>query len=81
MQGKCQDSVQLWQSRESAGRPLISFLDCTTGRSAYTGVHVSSRSRADLLDCKDLASQGYMPDIYTAFMAYGWHWGVKLCAI
>lgn len=25
----------------------------------------------------DLASQGYVPDIYTAFFAWGWHWGGK----
>jgi len=29
----------------------------------------------ELMESKGLASEGYVLDIYTAFMAYGWHYG------
>lgn len=54
-----------------------SISDSSTGLLVSTGPVVWT-SKADVMsNCPDFAAQGYVCDIYVAFVAYGWHWGGK----
>lgn len=52
---------------------LMSTTGYSTGRWDYTGANAWGSKADD--DNEDFTAQGYVPDIYVAFVAYGMKWG------
>jgi len=50
------------------------------GRLVWSGASVFYHRKTDEFDYVGLASQGHILDQYTAFLAYGWHWGGQFLA-
>lgn len=50
----------------------------STGLWGCTGASVWVSKADSLLISEDFVKQGFVPDIYVAFVAYGWYWGSKV---
>lgn len=76
-------TAKLWTQGKSMHKAPLACSDIDTLSQALSLGFGSSlepaywHQRLTIETLKDLAAQGFIPDIYVAFMAYGWYWGGK----